>query len=74
MCPICGGCGLNQWRTVKGHVEKCAETQPNVTSRKEPQWRRSDLPLMNHTWAPEMEAIFTLPVWPDPLNNEESAH
>ena len=25
MCPICGGCGLNQWRTVKGHVKKCAQ-------------------------------------------------
>ena len=29
---------------------------------------------MNHTWAPETEATFTLPVWPDPPNNEEPAH
>ena len=35
---------------------------------------RSDPLLMNHTWAPETEATFTLPVWPDPPNNEEPAH
>ena len=29
---------------------------------------------MNHTWAPETEATFTLPVWPDPLNDEEAVH
>ena len=28
----------------------------------------------NHTWAPETEAMFTLPVWPDPPNDEEPAH
>ena len=35
----------------------------------EPHWMRSDLPLMNHTWA-----TFTLPVWPDPPNDEEPSH
>ena len=53
VCPICGGCRLNQWRTVKGHIKKCAVAHPNVMSRKvkpgEPHWMRSDPPLMNHT-------------------------
>ena len=74
VCPICGGCGSNQWRTVKGHIKKYAVAWPNVTSRKvEPEelhWRGPDLPLMNHTWASETEAMFTLPVWPDPPNDE----
>ena len=35
---------------------------------------RSDLPLMDHTWAPETKATFTLPVWPDSPNDEEPAH
>ena len=35
---------------------------------------KSDLPLMNPTWAPETEAMFTLPLWPDPPNDEEIAH
>ena len=78
VCPICGGCGSNQWRTVEGHIKKCATVHPNITSRKvkpgEPHWMRSDPSLMNHTWAPETEATFTLPVWPDPPNNEEAAH
>ena len=78
VCPICGGCGSNQWRTVKGHVKKCATARPNITSRKvepgEPHWRRSDLPLMNHTRAPETEATFMLPVWPNPPDDEESVH
>ena len=33
MCPICGGCGSNQWRTVEGHIKKCAAAQPNVPDR-----------------------------------------
>ena len=78
MCPIGGGCGLNQWRTIEGHVNKCAAAWPNVASRKvkpgEPHWRRSDLLLMNHTWAPETEATYTLQVWPDPPNDEEPTH
>ena len=78
VCPICGGCKSNQWRTVKGHIKKCSVGQPNIASRKvkpgEPHWRRSDPPLMNHTWAPKTEAMFTLPVWPDPPNDEEPAH
>ena len=78
LCPICGGCGSNQWRTVKGHVKKCAAAWPNIASRKvepgEPHWRRLDLPLMNHTQAPETEATSTLQVWPDPPNDEEPAH
>ena len=71
-------CRLKQWRTVKGHVKKCAAAQPNVAGRKsrtgEPHWRRSDLPLMNHTRAPETEAMYTLQVWPDPPNDEEATH
>ena len=78
VCPICPGCGSNQWRTVEGHIKMCAAAHPNITSRKvkpgEPHWMRSDPPLMNHTQAPEMETMFTLPVWPDPPNNEEAAH
>ena len=35
---------------------------------------RSDPPLMNHIWAPETEATFTLPEWPDPPNDEEPAY
>ena len=78
VCLICGGCGLNQWKTIEGHIKKCAAARPNVSSRKvkpgELHWRRSDLPLMNHTRAPKTEATFTLPVWPDPPDDEESAH
>ena len=78
MCPICGGCRSNQWRTVKGHIKKCAAPQPNVVGRDvelgKPHWRKSDLPLMNHTWAPETEAMYTLQLWPDPPNNEEATH
>ena len=78
VCPICGGCGSNQWRTVVGHIKKCAAARPNITSRKvepgELHWRRSDPALMNHTRAPKTEATFTLPVWPDPPDYEESVH
>ena len=78
MCPICGGCGSNQWRTVKGHIKKCAAAWPNVAGRDvkpgEPHWRKSDLPLMNHTWASKTEATYTLQVWPDPPNDEEVTH
>ena len=78
VCPICGGSGSNQWRTVEEHVKKCAAAWPNVASRKfepgEPHWRRSDPLLMNHTWAPETEATYTLQVWPDPPNDEEPTH
>ena len=78
VCSICGGCRMNQWRTVEVHIKNCAVAHPNVVSRKvelwEPHWMWSDTPLMNHTWAPETEAMFTLSVWPDPPNNEEAAH
>ena len=78
MCPICGGCRSNQWKTVEGHVKKCAAAWPNVADRDvkpgESHWRKSDLPLMNHTRAPETEAIYTLQVWPDPPNDEEATH
>ena len=61
-----------------GHIKKCASAHPNITIRKvkpgEPHWMRSDLPLMNHTWALETEVTFKLPVWPDPPNDEEAAH
>ena len=33
VCPICGGCGSNQWKTVEGHVKKCAAARPNVAER-----------------------------------------
>ena len=36
VCPICGGCGSNQWRTVEGHIKKCAAAQPNVAGRVKP--------------------------------------
>ena len=66
MCPICGGCGLNQWRTVEGHVKKYTAAQPNVASRKvetgEPHWRRLDLHLMNRMQAPGTEATYTTSV------------
>ena len=66
VCPVCGGCGSNQWRTVKEHVKKYAKTHPNVASWKvkpgKPLWRRSDLPLMNHTMAPEAGHIHTTSV------------
>ena len=62
MCPICGGCGLNQWRTVKGHVKKCAAAQPNVAGRDvkpgEPHWRKSDPPLINHTQAQRLHTLY----------------
>ena len=78
VCPICGGCRSNQWRTVIGHIKKCATARLNITSRKvepgEPHWKRSDPLLMNHTRAPKTEATFTLPVWPDPPDDEESVH
>ena len=25
ICPICAGCGSNSWRTIKSHVEVCAQ-------------------------------------------------
>ena len=75
---MCGGCGLNQWRTVKGHIRKCAVAQPNIAGRVvkpgKPHWRKLDPPLRNHTQAPEIEATYTLKVWLDPLNNEEATH
>ena len=78
VCPVCGGCESNQWRTFKGHIKKCATSRPNVTSRKvepgESHWRRSDPPLMNCTRAPGTKATFMLPVWPDPPDDEESVH
>ena len=37
-------------------------------------WRKLDPPLMNHTQAPETEAMYTLQVWPNPPNNEEATH
>ena len=52
MCPICGGCELNQWKTVEGHVKKFAAARPNVAERNvvpgEPHWRKSDPPLKDH--------------------------
>ena len=69
---------MNQWRTVEGHIKKCAAAQRNVAGRDvepgEPHWRKSDLPLMNHTWAPKTEATYTLQVWPDPPKEEEATH
>ena len=64
VCPICRCHGLNQWRTVKGHVKKCAAAQPNVADRDVepgvPHWRKSYPPLKNNTRAAETEAMYTL--------------
>ena len=73
VCPICGGCGLNQWRIVEGHIKKCAVAQPNVVDRVvKPHWRKSDPPLRNNTRAAETEATYTLSLWPDPPNDEDA--
>ena len=76
MCLICSGCQLNQWRTVKGHIKKCAAAQPNVADRVvEPgksYWRKSNPPLKNHTRAAETEATYTLSVWLDSPNDEDA--
>ena len=76
VCPICGGCGSNRWRIVKGHIKKCAVARPNVADRVvepgEPHWRKSDPPLRNHTTAAETEATYTLSVRPDPPNDEDA--
>ena len=78
MCPICGGCGSNQWKTVKGRVKKCAAVQHNMAERNvmpgEPHWRKSDPPLKNHTRAVATEAKYTLQVWPNAPNDEEATH
>ena len=75
VCPIYGGCGSNQWKTVEGHVKKCAAARPNMAERNivpdEPHWRKSDPPLKNQTRAVVMEATNTLQVWSDPSNDEE---
>ena len=76
VCQICSGCGSNQWRTVEGHIKRCAVVQPNVADRViepgEPHWRKSDPPLKNHTRAAETGATYTLTVWPDPPNDEDA--
>ena len=76
VCPICGGCGLNQWRIVKRHIKKCAVAQPNVADRVvkpgKPHWRNSDPPLRNHTRDAETDATYTLSVWLDPANDEDA--
>ena len=57
VCLICGGCGSNQWRTVEGHLKKCAAAQPKVADQNIrsswPCWKKSDQPLKNHTRAKE---------------------
>ena len=76
--PICGGCGSNQWKTVEGHIKKCAAAGPNVSDRNvvpgEPHLRKSDPPLKNHTRAVATGATYTLQVWPAALNDEEATH
>ena len=78
VCPICSGCGLNQWKTVEGHVKKCAAARPNVAERIimpcELHWRKLDPPLKNDTRAVAMEVTYTLQVWPDAPNDEEATH
>ena len=78
MCPICGSCGSNQWKTVEGHIKKCAAARPNVADRNivpgKPHWRKSDPPLKNHTRAVATEAMYILQVWPDAPNDEEATH
>ena len=39
-----------------------------------PHWRKSDLPVKNHTRAVETEATYTLTAWPNPPNDEEATH
>ena len=76
VCLICGGCGSNQWRIVKGHIKKCAVALPNVADRViepgKPHWRKSDPQLRKHTRAAQTEATYTLSVWPDPPNDEDA--
>ena len=76
VCPTFGDCESYQWKTVKGHVKKCATAPPNLADRNavpgELHWRKSDPLLQNHTRAAEMEAVYILPVWPDAPNDEEA--
>ena len=64
MCPIYSSCELSEWKTVEGHIKKCAAARPNVADRNvvpgEPHWRKSDPPLKNQTRAVAMEAMYTL--------------
>ena len=69
VCPICSGCGLSQWKTVKGLNMANRNVMPG-----EPHWRKSDPPLKNHTRSVAMEATYTLQVWPDAPNDEEATH
>ena len=59
---------------LSAHIKKCAVAQPNVADRVvkpgKPHWRKSNLPLRNHTRAAETEATYTLSVWPDAPNDE----
>ena len=36
-------------------------------------WEKTDPPLQNHVRTAETETTYTLPVWPDPPNDEEAA-
>ena len=78
VCPICSGCGLNQWKTVEGYIKKCAAAQPTVADRNfvpgEPHWRKTDPPLKNLTRAMATGAMYTLQVWPAAPNDEEATH
>ena len=73
VCLICGGCGSNHWRIVKGHIKKCAVARPIVADRiiepGKPHWRKSDPLLTNHTRASETEATYTPSVLPDAPND-----
>ena len=75
VCPICGGCGSNQWRIVKGHIKKCAIARPKVVDQDvnpgEPHWKKSNRPLKHHTRGKKTEATYTLSTWPDPPNDED---
>ena len=68
VCSICGGCRLNHWRIVEGHIKKCAAAQTKVADQDidldpdEPHWKKSDQPLKNHNQAEETEATYTLSV------------
>ena len=76
VCPIYGGCGSNQWKTVKGHIKKCAAVWPNVADRNvmpgDPHWWKSDPPLKNHTRTVATRAMYTLQVWPAAPNDDEA--
>ena len=50
VCPICGGCRLNQWQTVEGHIKKCAAPHPYMWTGKSSQGNHTGWGLTHHWW------------------------